>query len=67
MDGQEGSQRAWEANWRVKRPAEGSERLNRGSGRSARGSGSSSWWGQKNAETWKQKNQESDLPFRAAE
>ena len=29
MDGQEGSQRVCEADWRVKRPAKGSERLTR--------------------------------------
>ena len=39
MDGQEGSQRVWEANWRIKRPAEGSERLTRGSGGQPEGLG----------------------------
>ena len=39
MDGQEGSQRVWEANWRVKRPAKGSERLTRGSGGQPEGLG----------------------------
>ena len=46
MDGQEGSQRVWEANWRVKRPPEGSERLTRGSGGQPEGLGvSQRVWG----------------------